>query len=147
MAKPNTSPDGETEVKDTDIVFNCPYCSKSLAIDYRGAGLTIKCSDCEKDVQVPIPEGMELNDIDSSDEEQEIRIMHLRRSLASAETRISTLERSLADASAHKRQLEQTKVDVADRRSEVLAGLSEVGSILKKAAESLESVIKKLKSE
>ena len=141
MAKPITSPNGETEVKDTDIVFNCPYCSKSLAIDYRGAGLTIKCSDCEKDVQVPIPEGMELNDIDSSDEEQEIRIMHLRRSLASAETRISSLESSLAAASAHKKQLEQTKVDVADRQTEILDGLTEVGNTLKKATESLDRVI------
>ena len=76
--------DEPAEIKETDIVFDCPHCSKSLAIDYRGAGLTIPCTDCGKNVQVPIPEGMEITDIDSSEEEQEVRILNLRRSLAAA---------------------------------------------------------------
>ena len=36
-----------------DIVFDCPHCGKSLAIDTRGAGLMINCPECEQDVQVP----------------------------------------------------------------------------------------------
>ena len=54
------SADG-AEVRDTDIVFDCPHCSKTLVIDYRGAGLQISCSECGKDVLVPIPDGMELS--------------------------------------------------------------------------------------
>lgn len=80
------------DIKDTDIVFDCPHCGKSLAIDYRGAGLSIPCTDCGQEVEVPIPEGMELTDIDSSDEEQEVRILNLRRSLAAAEFRVEQLE-------------------------------------------------------
>lgn len=86
-----------SEIRETDIVFDCPHCGKSLAIDYRGAGLTIPCTDCGKDVEVPIPEGMELADIDSSDEEQEIRILNLRRSLAAAEFRIEQLEAQVSE--------------------------------------------------
>jgi transcription elongation factor Elf1 len=97
MAEPM---DQSTEIRETDIVFDCPHCGKSLAIDYRGAGLTIPCTDCGKDVEVPIPDGMELTDIDSSDEEQEIRILNLRRSLAAAEFRIEQLESQVAELTA-----------------------------------------------
>ena len=84
--------ENSNEVKDTDIIFDCPHCGKSLAIDYRGAGLFIPCTDCGKTVTVPIPEGMELADIDLSEEEQEIKILHLRKSLIAAEHRIQLLE-------------------------------------------------------
>lgn len=36
-----------------DIVFNCPRCTKSLAIDPRAAGFTITCPDCGTEVDVP----------------------------------------------------------------------------------------------
>ena len=50
----------EDEIRDTDIVFDCPHCGKNLVIDYRGAGLQINCSECGETVLVPIPDGMEL---------------------------------------------------------------------------------------
>ena len=80
------------EIKKTDIVFDCPHCGKSLAIDYRGAGLSIPCSDCGRDVDVPIPEGMEVTDIDGTEEEQEMHILNLRRTLHDADSRIAQLE-------------------------------------------------------
>jgi len=107
------------EIKDTDIVFDCPYCSKSLAIDYRGAGLTIKCSDCGSEVQVPIPDGMELGDIDSSDEEQELRIMNLRRSLSAAEYRIQQLETEVQGLRDRRDSLEKTRTDGMYRMGEI----------------------------
>ena len=55
------------EIRDTDIVFDCPHCSKTLVIDYRGAGLQISCAECGRDVLVPIPDGMELTDEDKVD--------------------------------------------------------------------------------
>ncbi len=36
-----------------DIVFDCPHCAKSIAIDARGAGLMINCPDCAARIQVP----------------------------------------------------------------------------------------------
>ena len=40
----------EAEIRDTDIVFDCPHCGKSLVIDYRGAGLQINCCQCGEEV-------------------------------------------------------------------------------------------------
>ena len=54
----------EADIRDTDIVFDCPHCGKNLVIDYRGAGLQINCSECGDTVLVPIPDGMELRDLD-----------------------------------------------------------------------------------
>ena len=44
---------GATDVQPTDIIFECPQCGKSLAIDPRGIGLVIACPDCRTEVQVP----------------------------------------------------------------------------------------------
>lgn len=46
---------GGGDVQDTDIVFECPQCGKSLAIDPRGAGFVVTCPDCQTQVQVPLP--------------------------------------------------------------------------------------------
>ena len=54
----------EADIRDTDIVFDCPHCGKNLVIDYRGAGLQINCSECGETVLVPIPDGMERRDLD-----------------------------------------------------------------------------------
>ena len=54
----------DADIRDTDIEFSCPHCSNSMVIDYRGAGLQVACSQCGETVLVPIPEGMELNDLD-----------------------------------------------------------------------------------
>jgi transcription elongation factor Elf1 len=99
------------EIKDTDIVFDCPHCSKSLAIDYRGAGLTITCSDCGNDVEVPIPEGMEISDVDSTSEDQELKVIHLRRSLQHAQERILGLEDTLEDLLQRRDELEREKTE------------------------------------
>jgi DNA repair exonuclease SbcCD ATPase subunit len=41
------------QVQPGDIVFNCPKCTKSLAIASSAAGFTITCPDCGTEVQVP----------------------------------------------------------------------------------------------
>lgn len=102
-------PADSSEIKETDIVFDCPHCGKSLAIDYRGAGLSIPCSDCGKVVEVPIPDGMELADIDSNNEEQEARILNLRRSLAVAESRAEHLESELESVNDRREKLEASR--------------------------------------
>ena len=114
----------EAQIKDTDILFDCPYCSKSLAIDYHGAGLTIECTDCGNTVVVPIPNGMELSDLDSSPEEQDIRIMNLRKLLAQAEERIDALEAELTELSQRRSALEQQNVDQRTRTAQAMERLT-----------------------
>lgn len=114
------------EIKETDIVFDCPNCGKSLAIDYRGAGLTIPCTDCGQYVDVPIPEGMEVTDIDSSDEEQEIRILNLRRSLSAAEARIAEMEGRIRDMEAKQSSLTQDAGSAIGSLADVQKGFDDI---------------------
>ena len=85
----------EAEIRDTDIVFDCPHCGKNLVIDYRGAGLQINCSECGESVLVPIPDGMELNDLDLDPGEILKQLFATRRNYQKAELRIQALKARL----------------------------------------------------
>lgn len=135
-----------SEIKDTDIIFDCPHCGKSLAIDYRGAGLYIPCTDCGKNVAVPIPEGMELSDIDSSEEEQEIRILHLRKSLAAAEFRIEQLERELGDVGDRREALEHDHSEHVSRWDTVAKKIAVIERALQDISKALEDISKLTKT-
>lgn len=99
------------DVSESDIVFDCPHCQKSLAIDYRGAGLMITCPDCANRIQVPIPEGMEVTDLDASDDEQRVRTIHLREALVES-------QRTLLDMQAEIAKLQQRRVELEAQQTE-----------------------------
>ena len=88
--------DGGAEIRDTDIVFECPNCSKQLVIDYRGAGLQINCSRCASQVLVPIPDGMQLADLDLDAGEILKQLFATRRNYQKAEIQIQLLKTRLA---------------------------------------------------
>ena len=85
----------ETEIRDTDIVFDCPHCGHNLAIDYRGAGLQITCVNCGESVLVPIPDGMKIDDLDIEPGEILKQLFAARRNLQRLEFRIEELEQQL----------------------------------------------------
>ena len=85
----------EAEIRDTDIVFDCPHCGKNLVIDYRGAGLQINCSECGESVLVPIPDGMELADLDLDPGEILKQLFATRRNYQKAELTIQALKARL----------------------------------------------------
>lgn len=87
--------DDAAEIRDTDIVFDCPHCGKSLVIDYRGAGLQINCSECGESVLVPIPDGMELTDLDLDPGEILKQLFATRRNFQKAELAIQALKTRL----------------------------------------------------
>ena len=87
--------DEAAEIRDTDIVFDCPHCGKSLVIDYRGAGLQINCSECGESVLVPIPDGMELTDLDLDPGEILKQLFATRRNFQKAELTIQALKARL----------------------------------------------------
>lgn len=84
-----------TEIRDTDIVFDCPHCGHNLAIDYRGAGLQIDCVNCGQSVLVPIPDGMKIDDLDIEPGEILKQLFASRRNLQKAEFRVAELEEEL----------------------------------------------------
>lgn len=81
-----------SEIPETDILFECPHCGKSLSIDPRGAGLVIRCTQCQKPVTVPIPEGMEIEDFDATPEELSAQLLHTRQVLAKTQSELKELE-------------------------------------------------------
>lgn len=85
----------DAEIRDTDIVFDCPHCGKNLVIDYRGAGLQIHCSECGEEVLVPIPDGMELNDLDLDPGEILKQLFATRRNYQKASVKIQELKARL----------------------------------------------------
>jgi hypothetical protein len=137
-----SEPVENVEVKETDIVFGCPHCTKSLAIDYRGAGLFIICPDCNNRIQVPIPEGMELSDLDSTVEEQTARIIHLRELLQASQDRIRQLEREVADLEGRRKDLEALRVenlrrigDISEDLGRIEQATARISTILKRATD------------
>ena len=83
----------DAEIRDTDIVFDCPHCGKNLVIDYRGAGLQINCTECGEPALVPIPDGMELNDLDPGEILKQL--FATRRNYQKAELKVQELKSSL----------------------------------------------------
>ena len=139
--------DESIEIKETDIVFDCPHCGKSLAIDYRGAGLTIPCTDCGESVEVPIPEGMELTDIDSSSEDQEMRILNLRKSLTAAEQRIVHLENEVEALTERRDALESLHSGNEDRLQVIREQVAAVQRATEQIAAAFENITETLEAE
>ncbi len=98
-----------------DIVFNCPQCSHQLVIDVRGAGLTVNCTECGETVQVPIPEGMEVADLDEPPEQLFAQSLQLRRTLSRADERIAELERVVASLMERRSVMEKTRLATLHR--------------------------------
>jgi len=128
------------EIKDTDIVFDCTYCGKSLAIDFRGAGLNIPCSDCGKMVEVPISEGMDIADFDNSDEEMELVVLSLRKTLSSAESKISSLEEDIQELTSRRDALEKQRSDTVYK----FGSVAEQIGIIQKALDDIANAIRKI---
>ena len=95
-----------TVIQDTDIVFDCPHCGHNLAIDYRGAGLQITCVNCGETVLVPIPDGMEIDDLDIEPGEILKQLFATRRNLHKAELRADDLVERLAEATERRERVE-----------------------------------------
>ena len=85
----------DSEIRDTDIVFDCPHCGKNLVIDYRGAGLQINCSECGEEVLVPIPDGMQLADLDLNPGEILKQLFATRRNFQKSELMVRSLKERL----------------------------------------------------
>ncbi len=142
-----TSINDPNEIRDTDVVFDCPYCSKSLAIDVRGSGLVIACPDCGEQVQVPIPEGLEIADLDVATGDEGVRIIHLRELLLSAQLRVRELEEELEGLRQRRDMLEQLRAentvryDVLGRELDnIQRSLGRIGEVVASATETARRV-------
>lgn len=100
----------EDDVRPTDILFNCPHCGHNLCIDCRGAGLLTNCTECHKEVLVPIPKGMNVGDTDLSQDQTIGQLVYTRRLLARAEARIAELEEVVASLKDRRSSMEKARM-------------------------------------
>jgi predicted RNA-binding Zn-ribbon protein involved in translation (DUF1610 family) len=100
----------DADIRPTDILFNCPHCGHSLCIDCRGAGLLTNCTECSKEILVPIPEGMNVEDLDLTKDQTIGQLFYTRRMLARAEQRISELEEVIASLKERRSAMEKTRM-------------------------------------
>ena len=106
----------------TDILFNCPHCGHNLCIDCRGAGLLTNFTECGKELLIPIPEGMGVEDIDLTRDQTIGQLLYTRRMLARAEQRILELE-EVADSLKERRSvMEKSRMTTLHHYAD-LAGL------------------------
>lgn len=95
MSEKNEVSGGEQEVRNTDISFDCPHCGMNHVVDFRAAGLQVNCKECGKSILVPIPEGMELGDLDMDSGEILQQLFASRRNFQKAELQIQELKSRL----------------------------------------------------
>jgi DNA replicative helicase MCM subunit Mcm2 (Cdc46/Mcm family) len=87
----------DVEIMPTDIVFDCPNCNHNLVVDYRAAGLQVPCSQCGTIIQVPIPDGMLLEDLDCDPGELLQQLLQTRRMLVKAENAAQQMGDKIAE--------------------------------------------------
>lgn len=85
-----------------DIVFDCPHCGKSLAIDRRGAGMRIKCPECTRLITVPEPDYEEVSP-------DQLRLQELEDALAECKREISRLNEELEHVTTRRNHLEKLR--------------------------------------
>lgn len=137
----------DENIRDTDIVFDCPHCGHGLVIDNRGAGLVITCAECGKPVQVPIPEGMDISDLDQGPEGLQLQIRTLRNALLKAENRERELQKLVSGISERKATLERARMNQLRRITEMHAAVERVQKQLSESANTLTRLTELLREE
>ena len=136
------------EIRETDIVFDCPHCGHGLVIDYRGAGLVITCVQCGKPVQVPIPEGMQLSDLDQDPENLRKQLGNLRAALRASEDRERDLVEEVTELRQRFEELDRENLQRLHRLAEIRAAcehaqrvVTEAGNILGRMFDMIQSEV------
>lgn len=135
------NPEDVTEVREGDILFDCPYCGKNMAIESAGAGLMVPCASCGRAVQVPIPDpgtpespvAARSRSSASGEDDPQTTIRQLDAALAMAN---ETIDRLLAEKEALQERrafLEQLRTTNAARFEQIAAELSTVQDALDRA--------------
>jgi transcription elongation factor Elf1 len=133
----------------SDILFECGQCGKSLSIDCRGAGLNVPCPQCGSELEVPIPEGFDLAELDkeisaSAESDEELKAItgpvDTETVSSGASGQINKLMAELEALRAQRRYLEQQH---ANMLKTIKAVTREVGEF-HKALDDLASMLDNL---
>ncbi len=130
-----------TEIREGDILFDCPYCGKNMAIESAGAGLMVPCANCGKPVQVPIPDSATPEapvaaaprPVPVEGEDPEATIRQLDAALAMANGQIDRLLAEKEALQERRAFLEQFRIVNASRLEQIAKELSAVQDALDRA--------------
>ncbi len=141
-AKAVSGPDNE--IAETDIIFECPHCAKSMAIDRRGAGLMISCPDCGKRIQVPVQDDLDIA-LDAYPRhagttlDQHVR--NLTQALDQSRGKVQHLMQLLEEARQRRTVLEKKRIQEAGRLGKISDELSVIQSAIDRIAGHLQDGI------
>ena len=127
----------DVDITPSDIVFECPNCGHVIVIDYRGAGLMVNCPECNNAVEVPIPGGMNVSDLDKSPEELFGLVLQARRSLGKAEQRVAELEANVASLIERRTALEHSRAATLRKNAELSASCQNLLRLLNEASNTI----------
>lgn len=141
-------PEKSDDVRATDIVFNCPHCEHSLAIDRDCAGITLPCPECRHDIIVPLestaseePSAGESDEVPPLDElsiaEALSRIAELENELALKNDQIKTLMTELEELRFRRTYLEKARSE----NSRMVLNISSQLSVLQSSIEQLNEIL------
>jgi len=128
-----------TEVLAGDILFDCPYCGKNMAIEAAGAGLMVPCATCGKPVQVPIPDirtpEAPVGAVPHSpvDEDAQTTIEQLDAAMAIANQQLDRLVAEKEALQERRAFLEQMRITNASRLDQISKELETMQDALERA--------------
>lgn len=125
----------QDEIPESDIQFDCPHCGKHLSIDPRGAGLVIVCPDCEKHVSVPIPEGLDIEDLDATPEELSFRLRTSKTTITKLQQQILALQQQVEELQKFKEKAIAEAAESAIRRKSFKANILQIARLEKQLEE------------
>lgn len=127
----------DVEIMPTDIVFDCPNCNHNLVVDYRAAGLQVPCSQCGSIISVPIPDAMQLEDLDSDPGELLQQLLQTRRMLVKAELAAQQLGEKVVELTQTVAEYRKTLLAVKGR----MGTLQEAASLMAKTRQDIVELI------
>lgn len=130
----------QNEIAETDIIFECPHCAKSMAIDRRGAGLMISCPDCGTRVRVPGPDPQESAITGDAISSNDPHTRDLAQALDQSREKIQQLMGHLDDARQRRSTLVKKRIQesirlgqVSDELAVIQAAVDRIVSMLQDA--------------
>lgn len=142
MSNDQTQSMDMTEIREGDILFDCPHCGKNMAIEAAGAGLMVPCAGCGKQIQVPIPDastpetplaGAGRGPAAGADEDPQAVIRQLDAALALANQQVDKLLAEKEALQERRSFLEQLRVANTTRFGQIAHELSTVQDALDRA--------------
>lgn len=130
-----------TDIREGDILFDCPYCGKNMAIEAAGAGLMVPCANCGKAVQVPIPDAgtpeapvvAVPHPVPDEGEDPQTTIRQLDAALTMANQQLDRLVAEKEALQERRAFLEQTRIANANRLEQIASELAGMQDALDRA--------------